>query len=130
MDQNPLVTMESARRFLAEFDKECPVQLAFWVKESNKINWHLYIVARGITDENIDEGYGKVLDAVQRLGHPSFDPFRVKLIEADDPLAKAALETRCRTPVSVPIPYHGNSFGGLEVDWVFVYDSPISVHVA
>jgi hypothetical protein len=126
MDQNPLVIdqFDVGGKFLGEFQKYVPVNAAFWLKESAEGEWILYVASDQITDDNFDVAYGEVLRIAGQLRDPLFDPFQVKLIGADDPLAKAALDLnrRCSGPVATR--FHGKMFGGLPVEEVYIYPSP------
>ena len=125
-----LVDYEEWTRFLVEFQKYYAVQAAFWLREEGRESWYLYIPSPDITDENFDRAYGKVIDILEELGNPPSDALRVKVIGADDPLAKAALEFRRRNPTRKVMGIQGGTFGGLSVDWVLVYPLPVSVPAA
>jgi hypothetical protein len=129
MDQGPLVIdqIDTGARFLGKFQKYAPVQTAFWLKESDEGEWNLYIASDKITDDNFDVAYGEVLRIAGVLGDPIFDPFQVKLIGADDPLAKAALDIHRRYSGPVATRFHGKIFGGIPVEEVYIYPSPIPV---
>src|SRR3954471_24639647 len=109
MDQGPLVIdqIDAGARFLGAFQKYTPVQAAFWLKEGDEGGWSLYVASDKITDDNFDVAYGEVLRIAGEPRHPPFDPFQVKLIGADDPLAKAALDTQRRYPGRVATGLHG-----------------------
>ena len=132
MDQNPLVIdqTDAGTRFLAEFQKYLPVRAAFWLKESGESGWSLYVASDHITDDNFDVAYGEVLRIAGEIRDPHFDPFQVKLIGLDDPLAKAALDIHRRYPGPVATRFHGKTFGGLPVEEVYIYPSPIPVPAA
>lgn len=129
MDQGPLVKeqIEAGARFLAEFHKYAPVQAAFWLKESDEGEWYLYVASDQITDDNFDIGYGEVARIFAVLKDPWFDPFQVKLIGMDDPLAKAAMDLIRRFPGRGHVRVHGETFGGVAVDGIYLYPSPIPV---
>jgi hypothetical protein len=129
MDQGPLVNeqIDAGARFLREFHKYAPVQSAFWLKDSDEGNWFLYVASEQITDENFDVGYGEVGRLGEELRDPWFDIFQVKLIGADHPLAKAALEAQRRYPGRSPLRLHGTTFGGGSAEEVYIYPSPIPV---
>lgn len=93
MDQGPLVTnlIEEGARFLAEFQKHFSLLVAFWLKESDANRWHLYAAASDIPGNKIPDAYEKVLEVTEKMRDTDFNPFQVKLIEADDPLAKDVL---------------------------------------
>ena len=127
MDQSPLVIdqFEAGARFLGEFQKYVPVNAAFWLKESEEGEWILYVASDRITDDNFDVAYGEVLRIAGQLGDPLFNPFQVKLIGADDPLAKAALDINRRYPAPIASRFQGKVFGGLPVEELYIYPSPI-----
>jgi hypothetical protein len=132
MDQGPLVIdqIDAGARFLGEFRNRVPIQSAFWIKQLEDGEWGLYVASDQITDDNFDIAYGEVLRIAGKLRDPLFDPFQVKLIGADDPLAKAALDINRRFPGPVATRFHGRVFGGLPVEEVYVYPSPIPVPTA
>jgi hypothetical protein len=132
MDQGPLVIdqIDAGARFLGEFQKYTPVRVAFWLKESDEGEWSLYVASDQITDDNFDVAYGEVLRIAGELHDPFFDPFQVKLIGAGDPLAKAALDIHRRYPGRVATRFHGQVFGGLPAEEVYIYPSPIPVPAA
>ena len=72
MDHEPLVTeqIEAAAAFLREFDKYAPVRVAFWLKESDRQYWHLYVASDEITDDNFDLAYGEVIRIAGELRSP------------------------------------------------------------
>lgn len=131
MDQGPLVNEEIAAtdRFLAEFNKSYPVQVAFWFKDSDTGNWFLYVVSEQITDENFDVAYGEVgrIDGERR--DPWFDCLRVKVLGRDEPLAKAVTELRHRYPSDKPARFFSQTVGGMEADEIYVYPSPLPAAV-
>ncbi len=129
MVQGPLVIdqIDAGARFLGEFEKYNPVQNAFWLKESDEGEWSLYVASDKITDDNFDVAYGEVLRIAGELRDPLFDPFQLKLIGANDPLAKAALDIHRRYPGRVATHFNGKVFGDLEVQELYIYPSPIPV---
>src|SRR5258708_16795052 len=129
MDQGPLVAepIDAGARFLREFDKYLPVQAAFWLKDGEDGEWNLYVASNQITDDNFDVAYGEVVRIAGVLRDPMFDPFQVKVIGMDDPLAKAALDVQRRYPGRTPIPVHGKTFGRLPVEEGYIYPSRIPV---
>jgi hypothetical protein len=131
MDQGPLVNeeIEAGARFLAEFQKYAPVQAAFWLKRSDEGECSLYVASDQITDDNFDVAYGEVVRISGEMQDPYFDMFRVKLIGADDPLARAALEVHRRYAGARPTRFRGNTFGGVGVDEVYIYPTPLPIPV-
>jgi hypothetical protein len=129
MDQGALVNeqIDAGARFLREFQKYLPVQAAIWIKESEEGELNLYVASDQITDDNFDVAYGEVSRIAGELDDPWFDPFQVKLIGIDDPVAQAALDVQRRYPGRTPTRYHGKTFGGVGVEEVYLYPSPLPV---
>lgn len=127
MDQGPLVIQEidAGEELVRAFDKYEPVKAAFWVKASDEEHRYLYIASDGINDTNFDVAYGEVLRLASKMQSPYLDPFRVKLISAEDPLAKAAVALNERYPGPARTRFGGKSFGGISVDDVYIYPSPL-----
>ena len=128
MDQNSLVSeqIEAGAEFLDEFCKYLPVQAAFWLKDSDEGGWYLYVASEQITDENFDVAYGEAGRILRQMQHPWLGMFQVKVIGADDPLAKAALDLQRRYPRRVPGRFPGTTFGGRSVAEVYLYAAPLS----
>jgi len=129
MDQGPLVIeqIDAGARFLAEFEKKIPVMAAFWLKASEEGSWYLYLASDEFNHNNLDVGYREVLRLAGELRDPNFDPFQVKLIKPGHPLAKAALDVLQRFPGRMATRLHRRNFGGVSVDEVYIYPTPIAV---
>jgi hypothetical protein len=127
MDQGPLVAEQitAGARFLREFEKYVPVQSAFWLKDSETGEWYLYVASEQINDDNFDVAYGEVVRIWEVLRDPWFDSLQVKVIGADDPLAKAVLDIRGRYPGRTTLRLNGQALGGLSVEELYVYPSPL-----
>ena len=118
--------IEAGARFLGEFQKVVPIQSAFWVKEYDASDWFLYVASDQITDDNFDTWYGEVLRIAMPQRDPWFDPFCVKLIGADHPLAKKAAEMHQRFPGRVG----GSGSWPSPAERVYLYPSPLPVPAA
>ncbi len=131
MDEGALVSeqIEGGARFLGEFEKYAPIKDAFWLKDSEEGMWWLYVASEQITDENFDEGYREVSRLADEFQDPLFDLMRVKLIGADDSLARAAAEMHRRYPGRRPLRFRNESFGGLFAAEGYIYPSPLEVSV-
>ena len=131
MDQGPLVMQEidAGAALVREFDKYAPVQVAFWLKASDREYRYLYIASERIDDTNIDVAYGEVLRLANQLQSAYLDPFRVKLVSAEDPLAKAAVQINKHFSSRTATRFGGRSFGGISVDDVYIYPSPLPAAV-
>jgi len=129
MDQGALVTEEidAGAELVHEFNDYMPVVAAFWLKASDEEHRYLYIASMQLNGSNFKAAYSNVLRLVDQLRSPHLDPFRIKLIEGDDPLSKAAIEINLRFPARIPTRFGGNAFGGVSVDEVYIYPTPLQV---
>jgi hypothetical protein len=128
MGQGTLVIDEGEKDAGAELvdriSETWPVKLAFWLKPTDSDQWFLYIVAEGIDDSSVARGYEEVLRRVKELRTPYFDPFQVKLIQDDKPLARAVMEVHQRYPGNLAINYAGRYLGGMSIEGAYLYPLP------
>ncbi len=131
MDQGALVNehIEAGANFLGQFQQSHPIQTAFWFKDSEERAWWLYVALDQTKDDNSGEAYGEVVRIGLAMHDPNFDLLQVKLIGEDHALAKAAAELRQRYPGRTPIRLQNRVFGGVSVEDVYIYPSPIPATV-
>ena len=127
MDQTTLgiEEIEAGAELVRQFESFASVDAAFWLKASDEPNRFLYIASEHIDDKNFDVAYGEVLRLARTMRSPYLDPFRVKLVGKDDPLAKEAIGIIGRFPGPMATHFYGSWFGGLSVDDVYIYPSPL-----
>jgi hypothetical protein len=97
------------------------VEAAFWLNPSEDGKWALYIASPAIDRGKYDLGFREVLRLVREMRTPYIDPFQVRLIGSDDPLAKAAFEINQKFPGPIPTRLRGKNFGGIPVEEVYIY---------
>ncbi len=129
MDQGPLVMEEvdMGAKLAREFDNYAPIKVAFWLKASDDDHRYLYLASDQIDDTNFDLAYGEVARLSDRFRSPFFDPFRVKVISSQDPLAQAAVDINRRFPTQIPTRLRGQMIGGIFVDDVYIYPPTLQV---
>ncbi|MGH7169514.1 MAG: hypothetical protein ACRELG_04465 [Gemmataceae bacterium] len=128
MDKGPLVSqqIDAGMRFLEEFNKCYPVQLAFWLREEDDFHY-LYMASEQITDENFDVAYGEAARIGIANPDPWFDIFQVKVRGTDDPLVKGVAEVYQRYRGRAPIHLFNEAFPGTMImaEELYIYPSPI-----
>lgn len=126
MDTNPLVIEEidGGAELIRRFQESMPVEAAFWLNPSEEGRWALYIASPQMNVANYDLGFAEILRLVREMRTPHIDPFQVRLIGSDDPLAKAAMEINRKFPGPVPTRFRGKNFGGIPVEEVYIYPAP------
>lgn len=86
----------------------------------------IYIVSPEIDKNNFDLAYGEAIRIAQSMKTPYLDPFQVRIIGVNDPLAQAAIAINQRYPGNVATRLRGKSFGGVAVEDVFVYPGQLA----
>lgn len=123
MDQGPLVKeeIEVGAAFVRELDRHVPVKAAFWLKESDGVFRYLYVVSDQVKDTNLDVAYGQAFQVANAMDSPYLDPFRLKLLNSEHPLARAAVEVYQSLHRQGATRLGWGVFGGLTVDDVYIY---------
>jgi hypothetical protein len=123
MDQGPLVgeQIESGAELVNRLRDHFAVEAAFWLKADEDGQWFLYVASSQINDSNVDVAYGSVLQVAAEMPEPKIDPFQVKIVGADHPVARAVLELQRRYPGRMRTRYQGLRLGGLSTADVHIY---------
>ena len=127
MDQDSLVIEETdaGAELVRRFHSYMPVEAAFWIRSVDDGHWTLYVVSKEIDEKTYDLGYGEVLRLVQEMKTPYIDPFQVRLLRGDDPLALAALEIHRRYPGNMATRLGGREFGAIAVEGAYIYPASL-----
>ena len=64
------------------------MKAAFWLYTSEADQWFLYLASDAVDQKGIIEAYKAVYRAMRQLPDLAIDPFEVKLVAPDDPVAK------------------------------------------
>jgi hypothetical protein len=80
---------------------------------------YLYVAIDVLNDSDVDRAYGEVLRITQEMKDQYLDPFRVKVVSTNDPVAKAIMDVYRRFPGRIPYRYDGPVLG--DVAEVFIY---------
>ena len=132
MDQELLVEqqIDAGARFLREFEKYANVKVAYWSQDDEDGPWYLHVASEKIDDTNRHDAYGEVNRTVRAMQDPHLDPFRVKLIGANDPVARAVFEYQSRFPAyKLPMRYSGSELAHLGIKEAHIYPSRPAVPV-
>ena len=128
MDSSELVEQEeidAGQEFVRLLDKTLPVKVAFWLKPSDE-RWWLYIASEQIVNGDVKHGYQQVVAVARAMNNPYLDSSRVKLIAADNSLARAALSVQQRYPGRMGTRYNGRILGDMSIDGAYIYPTLIA----
>ena len=132
MDNGPLVKEEidAGRELVRRLDRIRSVKAAFWLKASASPHWYLYLASERTEAHKDDLTYREVSPVQREMNNPDLDGFRVKVIAADHPLARAAVEIAERYPVAAGRRLGGGSFGNIFADDMYIYPLPLPAAVS
>ena len=116
---------EAGGKFLAELDKRLPVKAAFWLKKAEGGRWNLYVVSEHVDSSHRGASYGDLVEAGRRVRDPNFDLFEVKLIGADEPLARGVLEIVGPSADAVPVRLYDRVVGNISAAELYIYPVPL-----
>jgi hypothetical protein len=123
MDQAPLVMDEIAagEAFIQRLHDYAPVKAACWLRSAEGGERYLYVALDGLNDSNTDRAYGEVIRIAGEMKDHYIDPFRVKVVSTNDPIAKAIMDIYRRFPGRIPPRFNGPVLGGVAVAEVYIY---------
>lgn len=128
MDKRPLVReqIDAGHTFLREFEKYAPVDVAFWYRADDDTSPALWVASQQFHDEKLYSAYGEVVRIAAAMRNPNFQGADVRVVSADDRLAKAALELMQRYGGTIPAHYHSRTVGGITVGEIYIYPLPVA----
>jgi hypothetical protein len=124
MDQATLVEthIESGERLIEELRHDgFNVTAAAWLKASEEGQWFLYIASTEVDQNGLAAAYKVVYLTTQHLQNRWLDPFDVKLIGANNPIAKDILDIQRRYPAPTLTRFRGTRLGAIQVDEAYIY---------
>ena len=97
------------------------VAVGGWTKTSEEGNWYLYIASKNVDDQGLAAAYQAVFTTIQANPECGIDPFDVKLIGPENPIAKDLLEIRGARPTRTPTRSRRPKLGHMSVEETYVY---------
>jgi hypothetical protein len=96
------------------------VKAAFWLFRSEADQWYLYIVSDEVNQKGRTEAYMLANAARRKLTDLRIGSFEVKLIPADDPIAKAILKFLSELHSRIPTRIRGANLGGVYIEEAYI----------
>jgi hypothetical protein len=127
MDYGPVVKddIDAGAALAREYEKRVSLKAAFWLKLTDREKRYLYLASKRVDDIGLLAAYGELVHLTRGLAPTALDALRVRLLSAEDPLTKAAADFNQRFPSRTGIRLGGTLFGGVNVDDVYIYPSPL-----
>jgi len=118
MDQATLVghQIDDVPRLIDELKRDnFDVTAALWVYTSEGDQYFLYLVSDVVDREGITAAYRLVNNALRRLTSIRIDPFEVKLISPDHPVAKVVIHVFSKQHAPLPAWIRGTKVGDVYI---------------
>ena len=131
MDQGVLVSGElsSGADLAQKLGMKWPVRAAFWLRKSDEDRGYLYIAIEGFAGASSFPVYNDVNRIARESSYPNFDHFRVNLIDANESMARAAIELNLRYPDPLGHRTGPKMFGDIFAEDLYVYPLPLPAAV-
>jgi hypothetical protein len=97
------------------------VKAAFWLYTSEADQWYLYLASDAVHQIGILESYMAMNKAIEQMTDLEIDPFHVKLVAPDNPLAKAVMDFVSDQPARRPKRIRGMRLGDVHIESAYLY---------
>jgi hypothetical protein len=97
------------------------VTVSGWTKPSEEGDWSLYIASRDVDDRGLAAAYRALYAATQAKPEFGIDPFEVKLIDRQNPIAKDLLDIQGTGTSRTATRSRRPRLGPLSVEETYVY---------
>lgn len=126
MDTGTLVAEQLAtgNRFLSELEKSIRVVVAYWLKEEEEGEWHLFVASDRFNGGKIGKAYEEVMRIAEEMQSRSFSGFQVKLVGLNEPIAQAVLKYYANHPPRIPRYFHQLEVCGVYVEEACLLKGP------
>ncbi len=125
MDQITLVEnrIDDGTKLIEELEKAgIPVTAACWIKTDDDEQWYLYVASPIVDDQGPVAAYRRVHSIIRQMpGGFWIDPFEVRLLGANDPVAQAVLESDEKHPARIATRYKRPTLGGISIEAAYIY---------
>jgi hypothetical protein len=97
---------------------------AFWVKMVDEGFYRLYIALPLLPAGKIGEAYGRVYASLSKLSGMELTLSEIKLVGADDPLARAVLDIQRHYSARIAKWMRPGMLGGVDIEKLYIYAVP------
>jgi hypothetical protein len=97
------------------------VTVSGWTKTSEEGDWYLYIASKDVDDRGLAGAYQTVYTTTRANPEFSIDPFEVKLIGQNNPIAKDLLAIQVAGSARIATRSRRPKLGHMSVEETYVY---------
>jgi hypothetical protein len=126
MDQGTLVELQiDGGKALVESlrDTGFDVTVGGWTKSSEEGDWYLYIASMNVDDRGRADAYRTVYTVIKANPQFGIDPFEVKLVGRQNPIATDLLDIRGAGVARIATRSRRPKLGHMSVEETYVYAS-------
>lgn len=105
------------------------VSVAFWVRTSEEGSWNLWIASPAVDPNDRSGALPMVYTALDSIPGCEVTPMEITVVEAANPVARAAAAARDRYPSQELVRYDKGYLGTLRVEEVYIYQLPLPLDV-
>ncbi len=97
------------------------VKAAFWIYTSEADQWFLYVVSEAVNQVGGTQSYKIVYESMRQLTGLWINPFEVKLVAPDHPIAKEVMDFQRKSHARVPTRLRASRLGDIYVEYAIIY---------
>jgi hypothetical protein len=124
MDQAALVDhqIDDAPKLLDQLKRDgFDVKAAFWLYTSEADQWFLYIVSDVVDQVGARASYKIVYESMRQFTDLWINPFEVKLVGPDHPIAKEVITFQKKSHSHIPTRMRGSRLGEVHIESAIIY---------
>jgi hypothetical protein len=124
MDQATLVEhqIDDVPRLIDKLKEDkFEVKAAFWLYTTEADQWFLYLVSDVVDQVGAIEAYKIVYRSIRQLTDFWINPFEVKLVGPDDPIAKEVVDFQVKTRAPSPTRVRASRLGNIYIENAYIY---------
>ena len=97
------------------------MSVAFWVKTAGEGLWFLYIGSESVAPGTVGDAYVTLGDCLFKVPDPEVEFSQVRIVEAQNPIARAAMQARDRRSGRPLVRIRDDQLGDLAVAEAYIY---------
>jgi len=97
------------------------VTVSGWTKSSEEGDWYLYIASKDVDDHGLADAYRMVYTTIKANPACGIDPFEVKLVGYQNPIARDLLDIRGAGVARIATRSRRPKLGHMSVEETYVY---------
>ncbi len=102
-------------------DKGFDVSVALWVRSSEEGLWFLYLGKNSVRSMSLADAYRVAYGVLRRVANTRISLSSIKIVDVNNPIARAAIEVRDRYPARLATRYNSKRLASMAIDEAYIY---------